>query len=123
LEQVALLARREGLSPAAVLAREELRRVLADPHHTPQEKTAAVRRHLFAQVYPRLSAAREAFESALGRLGWQRHPRLRLQPPAAFEGPDYYLAIKFRDAPELRQLLAEIDRLTRQEEFEELTRR
>jgi ParB/RepB/Spo0J family partition protein len=123
LEQVALLARREGVSPAAVLARDELRRALADPDRTPQERTAAVRRHLFAQVYPRLSAAREAFESALGRLGWQRHPRLRLQPPPAFEGPDYHLEIKFRDAPELRQLLAEIEALTRQEEFEELSRR
>ena len=29
----------------------------------------------------------------------------------------------FRDAPELQQLLTEIVRLTRQEEFEELTRR
>jgi ParB-like chromosome segregation protein Spo0J len=122
LDQVALLARREGLSPAAVLARDDLRRALTDPDRTPQERTAAVRRRLYAQVYPRLSAAREVFETALARLGWKRTPRLRLHPPPVFEGPDFHLEIKFRDAPELQQLLAEIDRLTRAEGFDELTR-
>jgi hypothetical protein len=81
-----------------------------------------VRRHLFAQVYPRLSAAREAFETALARLGWKRSPRLRLHPPEVFEGPDFQLEIKFRDAPELQQLLAEIVRLTQAEGFDGLTR-
>jgi ParB-like chromosome segregation protein Spo0J len=122
LDQVTLLARREGVSPAAVLAREELRLVLTDPDRTPQERTAAVRRRLYAQVYPRLSAAREAFETALARLGWKRTPRLRLHPPPVFEGPDFQLEIKFRDAPELRQLLAEIEILTRREGFDDLTR-
>ena len=121
LDQVAILARREGLSPAAVLAQDELRRTLTEPDRTPQERAQAVRRHLYAQVYPRLSAAREAFETALARLGWKRSPRLRLHPPAVFEGPDYLLEIKFRDAPELQQLLAEIARLTQAEGFDDLT--
>ena len=122
LDQVALLARREGISPAAVLNRDELRRALTSPDRTPQERTEAVRRHLYAQVYPRLSAAREAFETALARLGWKRTPRFRLHPPPVFEGPDFHLEIKFQDAPELQQLLAEIQRLTRQEGFADLTR-
>ena len=108
LDQVAILARREGISPAVVLARDELRRALTEPDRTPQERVKAVRRYLYGQVYPRLSAAREAFETALARLGWKRTPRLRLHPPAVFEGPDFQLEIKFRDAPELQQLLAEI---------------
>ena len=122
LDQVTLLARREGISPAAVLARDELRRALTDPDRTPQERAAAVRRQMYRWVYPRLSAAREAFETALARLGWKHTPRFRLHPPAVFEGPDFNLEIKFRDAPELQQLLAEIGRLTRQEEFADLTR-
>jgi hypothetical protein len=122
LDQVALLARREAVSPAAVLAREELNHALDDPERNPQERTAAVRQHLYRWVYPRFSAARQAFETALSRLGLKRHPRLRLQPPPAFEGPDFHLEIKFRDAPELQQLLAEITRLTRQAEFDGLTR-
>jgi ParB-like chromosome segregation protein Spo0J len=122
LDQVAILARREGVSPAAVLGRDELQRALTDPDRTPQERTEAVRRHLYAQVYPRLSAAREAFETALARLGWKRTPRLRLHPPAVFEGPDFQLEIKFRDAPELQQLLAEIARLTQTDGFNDLTR-
>jgi hypothetical protein len=122
LDQVAILARREGLSPAAVLSRDEIHRALTDPDRTPQEKTEAVRRHLYAQVYPRLSAAREAFETALARLGWKSNPRLRLHPPAVFEGPDFQLEIKFRDAPDLQQLLGEIARLTQAEGFDDLTR-
>jgi ParB-like chromosome segregation protein Spo0J len=122
LDQVGLLARREGLAPAGVLAREELRRALDEPDRTPQERTAAVRLTLYRWVYPRLSAAQAAFESALARLGWKRPSRLRLHPPTAFEGPDYHLEINFRDAPELRQLLTEITHLARQEEFADLTR-
>jgi ParB-like chromosome segregation protein Spo0J len=122
LDQVAILARREGISPAAVLAQDELRRALTEPDRTPQERVQAVRRHLYARVYPLLSAAREAFDTALARLGWRRSPRLRLHPPAVFEGPDYLLEIKFRDAPELQQLLAEIARLTQAEGFNDLTR-
>jgi ParB family transcriptional regulator, chromosome partitioning protein len=123
LDQVILLARREGMSPAAVLARDELHCALSEPDRTPQERTAAVRRRLYTQVYPRLSAAREAFETALSRLGWKRTRRFILHPPAVFEGPDFQLEIKFRDAPELQQLLTEIGRLTRQSGFDDLTRR
>jgi len=122
LDQVAILARREGLSPAAVLAREELRGALADPDRTAQERAAMVRRSLYAQVYPRFSAAREAFETALARLGWKGLPRVRLHPPPAFEGPDFQLEIKFQDAPELERLLGEIGRLTRAAGFDDLTR-
>ncbi|MCK9375291.1 MAG: ParB/RepB/Spo0J family partition protein [Syntrophobacterales bacterium] len=122
LEQVSLLARREGLAPAGVLAREEVARALNDPDRTPPERLAAVRQQLYRWVYPRLSAAREAFETALGRLGFKRHPRMRLQPPPTFEGPDFHLEIKFRDAPELQQLLAELTRLTHPPDFDDLTR-
>lgn len=122
LEQVALLARREGVAAAAILARAELRLALADPDRTPNEKTEAVRRQLFRWFYPRLSAAREAFATTLGKLGWKGTPRFRLHPPAAFEGPDFQLEIKFRDAPELQQLLAEIAQLARQDDFADLTR-
>lgn len=122
LEQVALLARREGLTPAGILATDELCQALADPDRTPVARTEAVRRHLYRWFYPRLSAAREAFETTLGKLGWKGNRRFRLQAPAVFEGPDFHLEIKFRDAPELQQLLAEIDRLSRQEDFAGLTR-
>lgn len=122
LEQVALLARREGVSAAAILARAELRLALDAPERSPQEKTETVRQQLYRWFYPRLSAAREAFETTLGDLGWKGTPRFRLHPPASFEGPDFRLEIKFRDAPELQQLLAEIGQLTRQEDFTDLTR-
>jgi hypothetical protein len=122
LEQVTLLARRQGIAPAAVLARDELRRALSEPEGTPQEKLQAVRRHLYVHVHPRLSAAREAFEATLARLGWKRNPRLHLHPPAVFEGPDFQLEIKFRDGPELQELLAEIARQIQAEGFDDLTR-
>jgi ParB-like chromosome segregation protein Spo0J len=122
LDQVAILARREGLSPAAILARDELRVALADPDRTPQERAAMVRRQMYRWVHPRFAAAREAFETALARLGWKSLPRVRLHPPPAFEGPDFQLEIKFQDAPELEQILGEIGRLTRAAGFDDLTR-
>jgi ParB-like chromosome segregation protein Spo0J len=122
LEEVARLARREAVSPGAVLARRAIQQILGEPSLNPQERTAAVRRQLEGWVYPRLSAARQAYQAALGRLGLAGHPRVRLKPPPAFEGPDFHLEIKFRDGPELQELLADIARLTQQEEFSTLTR-
>ncbi len=122
IEEVSLLARREAASPGAILGRPELRQLLAEPSLSPQERTEAVRRLLGRWVYPRLAAAREAFQAALGRTGLRDHPRVRLQPPPAFEGPDFHLEIKFRDAPELQELLQELTRLAQQEEFATLTR-
>ncbi|MFZ5448351.1 MAG: ParB/RepB/Spo0J family partition protein [Thermodesulfobacteriota bacterium] len=122
LEQVAILALREGLTPAAVLAREEIQSALMESDRTSQERTAAVRRQLSRWLQPRLNAARETFETALRKLGWKRNSRIHLHPPAAFEGPDFRLEIKFQDAQELRNLLAEIGRLTQQEDFINLAR-
>ena len=53
-------------------------------------------------------------QAGLQRLGLRHHPRVRLQPPPALEGPDFHLEIKFRDAGELQQLLDELIRLARE---------
>jgi ParB-like chromosome segregation protein Spo0J len=121
LEQLSLLARREATSPGAILGRAEVRQVLGEPSLSPQERTQRVRRLLRRWVYPRSTAAREAFQAALDRLGLSRHPRLRLTPPPAFEGPDFHLEIKFRDSQELANLLEELTRLTNKSEFGNLT--
>ncbi len=117
LEDVELLARRDGVTGAEVLSRRPLREALAAPGLNLPERTAAVRRVLKGWVNPRLNAAQGAFQESLRRLGLKAHPRLSLSPPPAFEGPDFLLEIKFRDAPELRQLLDELGRLLGQEEF------
>ncbi len=122
LEAVALLARRDGVLPGEILSRQELRQYLHDPTLNPPERAEAVRCGLKRWLNPRLSAALAGFQEALGRLGLRGHPRVRLQPPPVFEGPDFHLEIKFRDAPELQQLLEEIDRLTQREDFAALTR-
>lgn len=121
LESVALLARREGVSPGEILSRQQLRQYLHDPALNPPERAEAVRGCLKGWLNPRLSAALAAFQEALGCLGLKGHPRVRLQPPPAFEGPDFHLEIKFRDAPELQQLLEEIARLSQREDFAALT--
>jgi ParB/RepB/Spo0J family partition protein len=123
LDQAALLARREGVAPSVILGRDELRQALTGPDRTPQERTEAVRRQVHRWACPRFSAAREAFTAALSRLGWTSLPRVRLHPPPAFEGPDFLLEIKFRDAPELHQLLEEVSRLTRAAGFDDLTQK
>lgn len=120
LEGVELLARREGVPVAEILGREELQGPLQTAG-TPQEKTAALRSILQHRLYPRLLAAQETFQAALGRLGLRQHPRLRLEPPPVFEGPDFRLEIKFQDLPELQELLAQMARLTDREDFALLT--
>ncbi len=122
LEDVELLARRENTSPGVILSRKQLRQHLDDPALTPLERGEAVRRLMRSWVNPRLNAALTAFQQALGRLGLKGHPRVRLQPPPAFEGPDFHLEIKFCDPPELQRLLVEIARLSARQEFSDLTR-
>jgi hypothetical protein len=122
LEEVDLLARREKTTPRVILSREQLRQYLEDPSLNPVERAEALRRLLRQWVNPRLSAALAAFQEGLGRLGLRGHRRVRLQPPPAMEGRDFHLEIRFQDPPELKELLAEIARLTGQEEFAALTR-
>ncbi len=122
LQGLDLLARREVIPPAAILAREELRGPLQEHAATPQEKAATVRLLLQKLVSPSFSAAQEGFQTGLQRLGLGNHPRLRLQPPPAFEGPDFHLEIKFQDAAELQKLLEDLIRLVRGKEFAALTR-
>ena len=117
LEDVEILARREGVSPGEILFRQPLTQLLHDPNLNPTARAEAVRQLLRRWVNPRLSAALAAFQEALGRLGLRGHPRIHLQPPPAFEGPDFHLEIKFADARELKNLLEEIARLTGQEDF------
>ena len=122
LQGLDLLARREGASPAEILSREEFRQYLRAEAGNLQAKAAAVRLLLQKLVSPRFSAAQQGFQAGLQRLGLQHHPRLRLQPPPAFEGPDFHLEVKFRDAAELQRLLEELGRLAGDEEFSNLTR-
>ena len=121
LQGLELLARREGVRPAAILSREEFRRHLEEGRGTPQARVAALRLQLQKVLAPRFSKAQEAFQAGLQRLGLRHHPRFRLQPPPALEGPDFHLEIKFQDAGELQKLLDELLRLAREEEFGNLT--
>jgi len=123
LEGLELLARRQGVGPGKILGRLGLRPYLGDPCLTPPERVRAVRCELGRLVSPRLGAAQEAFAAALGRLGLKDHPRLRLAAPPAFEGDDFHLEVKFRDAAELKRLLEELTRLYQKDEFAKLTSR
>jgi ParB family chromosome partitioning protein len=121
LQGLNLLARREGVPPGEILSLEEFRQYLQEEAGTPQAKAAAVRLLLQKQVSPRFSAVQEGFQTGLQRLGLRHHPRLRLQPPPAFEGPDFHLEVKFRDAAELQELLEELSLLARDKKFSDLT--
>lgn len=117
-----LVARREDSSPGEIISRKEFQRHLAEGGGTPQMQAAALRLLLQKMLSPRFSAAQEAFQNGLQRLGLRNHPRLRLHPPPAMEGPDFHLEIKFQDAGELQKLLDELARLAREDEFAALTR-
>jgi len=117
---VEILARREGVSLAAILLRGGLQQNLQDPAPNPQERAEAVRLRLNDWVSPRFQAARKAFAAGLDRLGLAHHPRLRLKEPPAFEGPDFELTLKFKDHRELKKLLEELARLASLPEFKAL---
>lgn len=112
LEWLELLSRRKGVAAADILSRPELAACLEAPALNHQEKAAAVRRLLKTWVFPRFTAAQAAFDKALTHLGLKQHPRLRVSPPPAFEGPDFSLEIKFRDTEELKKLLLDLQALT-----------
>jgi ParB-like chromosome segregation protein Spo0J len=122
LEAVDLLARREGSTRREIFSRPELRQFLAETGGTPQERAEALRGLLKRRVSPRLAGAQEAWQKALSRLGLRQHPRLRLKAPPAFEGPDFHLEIKFRDASELAGLLDEMKRLLSRDDFAHLAK-
>ena len=117
---VEILARRDGITPADILREKELQQVLKDTDLEAQERAEAVRRRLSERVVPRFSAAKNAFNAGLDRLGLRRHPRVQLKEPPAFEGPDFELTLKFKDSQELRKLLEELSRLTHLPGFEAL---
>jgi len=121
VEGVELLARREGVSLTDILLRPELQQPLHDQALNPRDRTEAVRRRVKQWLFPRLSLAQETFAAGLDRLGLRHHPRMRLSPPPAFEGPDFHLEIKFQDAPELEKFLEELSRLVKKKEFSTLT--
>lgn len=121
LEWLELLARREAASVAEILSCPELASCLKDPAMGQVEKATAVRHRLKAWVFPSLTAAQEAFDQRLTRSGLKQHPRIRLYPPPAFEGPDFLLEIRFRNAEELQKLLENLTRLAREKAFSEIT--
>ena len=120
LANVEILARREGVSGATILLKEELQQDLQNPASNPQERAEAVRRRLNDWVSPRFQEARRKFAAGLDRLGLKHHPRLRLKEPPAFEGPDFELSLKFKDHQELLKILQELARLADLPDFETL---
>jgi ParB/RepB/Spo0J family partition protein len=120
IADVEILARREGVTPWAILGKEELQLDLKDNTLNPQGRAEAVRRRLKQWVSPRFQAAKKAFAAGLDRIGLKHHPRIRLKEPPAFEGPDFELSVRFRDNQELRKLLQELSRQADLPEFEAL---
>lgn len=121
LEGVELLARRRGVALAQLLAEPELAAPLTDPNLSPAARAEAVRRRLKDLVIPEFSRAQAAFREGLKALGLAGHPRIRLEPPPAFEGQDFRLTLIFSDAAECQRLLNEVHRLAAKEEFIRLT--
>jgi ParB family chromosome partitioning protein len=74
----------------AILAAEDLER---------NQKTALIRRYLKQTRFPNLSRAEERYHETVRalRLG----PRMRIDPPPAFEGENYTLSLHFRHRQDL----------------------
>lgn len=122
LDYLGTLARREDCRPRDLMARQEVRDIVAHPTATPGEKTARLWDLLRRWCFPRLSAAREEFEAHLKRLGLHGQRQVRLTPSPHFEGTTCQLTVEFESAAGLAQTLTRLLDLTAREEFEALTR-
>ncbi len=111
LERICEIALQRDQQPLTVLTEPELQTILQDPQANRRQKTLVVRELLNRWRFPRLRAREERFARDVRSL--QLPSRVRLLPPAAFEGEEWRLEITFAGPEELHSLLAKTQSCSR----------
>jgi hypothetical protein len=111
LDQASDIALRDGIDPAELLGRPELRAILDEPRWNPRRRTQAVRDLLFHWRHPRLTEKLASFAEQAARSGLPAGAQL--VPPPAFEGNRWRLELAFTEAQELDRMLPELARWVR----------
>ena len=104
-------ALREGISLLEVLRSEDLMEIRKAPDLDRSRKISLVRKRLKERRYPALTRAEQRFARYTGELGLARG--MTLVPPAAFEGLDYSLSLKFSSPGQLGEQKEAIERMLR----------
>jgi ParB family chromosome partitioning protein len=102
-------ARREGVTPSALLAQPALHAICHDPQLDRNQQGARLRQLLWQRRYPAYAAARQEFAERLNALALAHG--LQLDAPPYFESSELTLTLRFRDAAGLQRLAQALERL------------
>lgn len=92
--------RKEGLSPAEIIQKEEIRKIIADRKLNPPQKAERLHQILREKIYPHLEKARKHLEILQQRLA-REGARLTASP--SFEKNFWRLELTFKNLKELQE--------------------
>lgn len=93
------IAGRDRKSIHDVLQSDRMRAIVDDDQFDRNQKTAMIRRHLKKVRYPHLTQTETQYNEAVKAL--KLGPRMRIDPPAHFEGTTYTLSLRFESRDDL----------------------
>ena len=118
VETVVEIAHRDKLTPAEILAAEEVS-YLRGAHNRPaRQRAQEIRKQLLARRAPRLTSRKARFTREVGELGLPGG--VRLVPPPYIEGPRWSLECTFERPEELATRLRQVAELADQREFQQI---
>jgi len=118
VETVVEIAHRDKLTPAQVLAGEEVSDLRGAHKRPARQRAQEIRQQLLARKAPRLTSRKVRFAKEVGELGLPGG--VRLVPPPYFEGPRWSLECTFKRAEELATRLRQVAELADQPEFQQI---
>ncbi len=87
------ISARDKISCFDLILSKDIQAILNNNPDNPSARGGLLRIHLARLRYPKLSAARQAFQERVSALGFGKE--LRLDPPVNFESMDYTISFKF----------------------------
>ena len=118
VETVVEIGRRDKLTPAQVLAGEEVSDLRGAQKRHARQRAQELRKQLLARRAPRLTSRKVRFAREVGELGLPGG--MRLVPPPYFEGSRWSLECTFERAEELAARLRQVAELADQPEFQKI---
>lgn len=111
---------REKISPNDILDSEDFKNILNDEDKNRNEKTSLIRKYLKERRFPNITRAESYYQNRVDELNLTR---VKLIPPANFEGTNYGLSVKFSTIEDLEKTADEIDALSKNSAMEDILKR
>lgn len=114
------LSASSGQAVAAILSADVISTILADKRLTSAQKSSRIKEHLLKLRYPYFSRAEETFGDLKRAL--KLPPSVSFQPPPFFEGTDYRIDFRFKNANDFDKILKILNAIAEQHQLEKLDR-